>query len=152
MTLILKSNVSAANSIGSIHGNDGPSDFVAMLDFARDEYYTLLNGTRTDYRLTDAVAVARTSVAPYVLRDGVMRSAPAGTPRRHYLSSYDAEGVMVLQSRANIAASAAGGSIAIPSAQEGVILSYKGGSAELSHANLTLAFTGSMMTMPSGRL
>ncbi|WP_126623127.1 hypothetical protein [Oceaniglobus ichthyenteri] len=141
MTLVLKSNNAASNSTGNVHGMSGPTDFVAMLDFSRDEYYTVLSGDRADYSLSNAVSVSRSSVAPYALRDGVMRSASANIPRRHYLSSVDAEGLLVMNARQNLLSSGGAGGVSIPGATEWTILSYTGGSAELSHANLTLEST-----------
>jgi len=147
MTLTLKSNVRSSGNVGNVHGNSGPADFVAMLDFGRDEYYRISGGARIDYALNDVVAVSRASVAPYRLRDGVMRAVGANVPRRHYLADHDTEGLMVLQGRTNFAASASSGSVTIPGASEAVILSYRSGSAALTAAELTLAQT----TVSGGR-
>lgn len=141
MTLILKTNTVVRNAVGNVHGNTGPSDFVAMLDFGRDEYFTMLGGVRKDYGIDDVISVSRTSYAPYMSPDGIMRSAAPNKPRRHFLPGFDTAGLAVLRGRQNYLTGASANTVTVPAASEAVILSYSGGLVSLDSASLTLAET-----------
>lgn len=139
MTVIIKSNVASAHSVGNLHGYSGPTDYVAMLDFSRGVYFTTVGG-RTDLELSEAVSVSRSSAAPYVTKAGVLASVPANTPRITYLPDDKVSGLLVEAPRTNLAASASSQTINVPaaSASNRVMLSYRGGSASLSAGELTL--------------
>ncbi|GHE74621.1 hypothetical protein GCM10019059_37670 [Camelimonas fluminis] len=144
MTIILKTNSQATASVGSIHGNTGPQDFVGMLDFARGQYFTVLDGTRTDYAADEAVSVARTGVAAnYFDRDGVLRSAPANKPRFRFDHESDAYGLYVNRQSKNLLTDTPTDGSNVSFGASGVntpiTLSWEGsGDASLTSANLTL--------------
>lgn len=142
MTLLLKSKNRSSGSVGNVHGNLGPSDYVAMLDFARGEYFTNLAGVRKDYLVDQVVSVTRNSVGSYLDEFGVWRSSPASTPRVHRMQDLGVAGLLLEDARANYAASAANGAtVTIPGANAAtaIMLSYYGtGDVSLTSASLTL--------------
>lgn len=142
MTLILKSNIAALNIIGNVHGYSGPSDYVGMLDFSRGEYYTLTGGARNEYTLSDAVRTLRAGSGVIRNADGSLGSVGANVPRISYHRTLGERGVLVEAARTNFVTDPSNGaSVNISSASEQVLLSFVGGDASLSSANLTLAET-----------
>lgn len=102
MTLILRSNKIASANVGNIHGYNGPSDYVGMLDFNQQEYFTLLGGARQDYSIDSAISVARDSIAESTDSLGVRHIAANNRPRLQYVPSLGLTGLLSEPGRKNL--------------------------------------------------
>lgn len=101
MTLVLKSDRPSLANVGNVHDYYGAPDYVAMLDFNRGEYFTILGGSRTDYSLSDAVVTTRSTPGEYVDRKGITRIAEANQSRIHYMEDMGLAGLLGEQGRQN---------------------------------------------------
>lgn len=101
MTLILRSNKIASANVGNVHGYNGPPDYVGMLDFNKQEYFTLLGGTRQDYSINSAISVERNSIAEYTDALGVRYVAANNMPRLQYVPSLGLTGLFSESARRN---------------------------------------------------
>jgi len=138
MTLILRSDSAAINHLGGRHGFTGPTDYVAMLDFSAGDYFKIDGGNRVDIPLSGAISVARTSEGVVQRRDMSLYTVPANTPRLSYNSSKGVSGLLLEDPRTNLLTSGANGTaLTIPNGSGFVILSYAGGSAEITGTGLT---------------
>lgn len=156
MTLILKSNRTAAASLGNVHDYNGPADYRAMLDFHRGEYYTMTGGVRQNYALTDAVVTTRSTPGEYRDLDGNYQTAAANTPRLHYMPDLGWRGLLSEPSRKNLVATPASPpasqSVTVDSAStaQRIILRIWGtGDATLTATELTLE---SEITVTDGKV
>lgn len=145
MTLILKSNKISSANVGNVHGYNGPSDYVGMLDFNKQEYFTLLGGKRQDYPIDSAVSVGRNSIAEYTDALGVRHVAANNMPRLQYVPSLGLTGLFSESGRRNFVAinknPPASQIVSVPAATTGsyTVLSVWGsGDADLSDPVLTL--------------
>lgn len=145
MTLILRSNKVASANIGNVHGYIGPSDYVGMLDFNRQEYFTRIGGVRKDYLIDSAVSVARDSIAEYTDALGVRHVAANNKPRLQYVPPLGLTGILSESGRKNYATTPlsppASQSVSFPaaSASTRLVLSVWGsGDANLTDPVLTL--------------
>jgi len=102
MTLILKSDQIASNSIGNIYGINGELDFQVMLDFNRGLYRYKDAGELKDISLSQAITLTRASKAEYKDRSGVVKTAQANEPRIHYMSDLDVQGLLIEGARTNL--------------------------------------------------
>lgn len=142
MTLILRSDRRALNSLGSATGFTGPLDFAAMLDFSRGDYFKMSGGSRVDLRIDQAVTVARSTPGVVRRADGTRFTVPSNTPRISYNQKYGMSGLLIEANLQNLVTNPGNGSpVTIPSVSGFVVLSYEGGDASLTHANLTLVDT-----------
>lgn len=143
MTLILRSDARATNNLGGKHGFSGPMDYVAMLDFASNEFFRVESGQRIDMAIDDSVSVMRSSVGVVKNRDGSYTTVGLNKPRISFIDEYGMSGLLIEAPRTNYAASGANGStVTIPSAATSqlVCLTFDGGDASLAHAQLTLVY------------
>lgn len=145
MTLILRSNKVASANVGNVHGYIGPSDYVGMLDFNRQEYFTRVGGVRKDYLIDDTVSVARDSIAEYTDALGVRHIAANNKPRLQYVPSLGLTGLFSESGRVNLVStpknppSSQVVSIPAASASTRLVLSVWGsGDADLSDPALVL--------------
>lgn len=139
----------AGKPVGNIHGYYGPSDYTAMLDFNRGEYYTRIGGKRTDYKLAEAVSVVRNRAAEYLDIDGAYKSVGPNEPRLHYMPEFGYRGLLGEATRTNYVSTPVSPpptqDVAIPSGNIAGIHAlsvYGTGSAELISPNLTLINEG----------
>lgn len=102
MTLILKSDQVATQSIGNIYGINGELDFQVMLDFNRGSYRYNEAGTLKDISLAEAITLTRASKAEYKDRAGTTKVAQASEPRIHYMSDLGVQGLLIEGSRTNL--------------------------------------------------
>lgn len=148
MTIIFKSSARSTGSVGSVHGVTGPQDFVGMLDFARGEYYTIVNGVRTNVALASAVSVARTGdPVQWLDRDGLVRIANNDQPRFRFDVAKSNYGLFVGLARTNLLKTGLHNeAVTIPAAQQGqqLVLSWEGdGELSIASASTTLVNSGS---------
>lgn len=139
MALVLRSNNRALNHLGEVNGFTGPSDYVAMLDFAGGSYFRMSGGSRVDMTIGEAINFTRAS--PGVVRrpDMSLYTVPPNTPRISYNSAHGMSGLLIESALTNIiTAPVNGSSVSVPASSGFVVLSFNGGDASLSHANLTL--------------
>lgn len=102
MTLILKSDQIASNSIGNIYGINGELDFQVMFDFNRGLYRYKDAGVLKDTTLSSAVSLTRASKAEYKDRAGTTKVAQANEPRIHYMSDLGVSGLLIEATRTNL--------------------------------------------------
>lgn len=102
MTLILKSDKIASANVGNIHGYKGPSDYIGMLDFNQQEYFTLLGGARQNYSIYDSVSVARDSIAESTDAFGTRHIAANNMPRLQYVPNLGLTGLLSEPGRKNL--------------------------------------------------
>lgn len=102
MTLILKSDQIASNSIGNIYGINGELDFQVMLDFNRGLYRYKDAGVLKETTLSGAISLTRASKAEYKDRSGVAKTAQANEPRIHYMSDLGISGLLIEDTRTNL--------------------------------------------------
>lgn len=145
MTIILKSNKVASANVGNVHGYIGPSDYVGMLDFNRQEYFTRIGGVRKDYLIDDVVSVARDSIAESTDALGVRHVAANNKPRLQYVPSMGLTGLFSESVRRNFVTinqnPPASQIVSVPaaSATSYIVLSVWGsGDADLTGPLLTL--------------
>lgn len=142
MTLILRSDRRALNSLGSANGYTGPLDFAAMLDFSRGDYFKMAGGNRVDLRINQAVSVTRSTVGVARRPDGSRYTVPLNAPRISYNRKHGMSGLLIEGALQNLVTNPANGSsVTIPNASGFIILSYEGGDASLTSPNLTLSET-----------
>ncbi|WP_180036689.1 MULTISPECIES: hypothetical protein [unclassified Acinetobacter] len=102
MTLILKSDQIASNSIGNIYGINGELDFQVMLDFNRGLYRYNEAGALKDISLAEAITLTRASKAEYKDKTGATKVAQANEPRIHYMSDLGVQGLLIETARTNL--------------------------------------------------
>ena len=102
MTLILKSDQIATQSIGNIYGINGEVDFQVMLDFNRGLYRYKDSGVLKDITLSQAIVLTRSSKAEYKDRAGVTKTAQANEPRIHYMKDLGVSGLLIEGARTNL--------------------------------------------------
>ena len=102
MTLILKSNNVSSANVGNIHGYNGPSDYVGMLDFNQQEYFTLLGGARQNYSIDNAISVSRDSIGESTDSLGVRHVAANNSPRLQYVPTLGLTGLLSEPLRKNL--------------------------------------------------
>lgn len=102
MTLILKSDQIASNSIGNIYGINGELDFQVMLDFNRGLYRYKDAGVLKETTLSGVISLTRASKAEYKDRSGVAKTAQANEPRIHYMSDLGISGLLIEDTRTNL--------------------------------------------------
>lgn len=102
MTLILKSDQIASNSIGNIYGINGELDFQVMLDFNRGLYRYKDAGVLKETTLSSAVSLTRSSKAEYKDRAGATKVAQANEPRIHYMGDLGVQGLLIEGARTNL--------------------------------------------------
>lgn len=148
MTILLKSRTIFSGSVGNLHGYKGPSDFRAMLDFSRENYFTQSGGVVTGYSLSQAITLDRSSGAEYVDRYGNFQTSQAGEPRIRLVPDVGVVGLSCEYAGTNLIptpiAPANGQVFTVTAATVSVpiCLSYYGtGAASISAPELTLVNT-----------
>lgn len=102
MTLILKSDQIASNSIGNIYGINGELDFQVMLDFNRGLYRYKDAGVLKEATLLDVITLTRSSKAEYKDKTGATKVAQASEPRIHYMEDVGVSGLLIESARTNL--------------------------------------------------
>lgn len=102
MSVIIKSDQSAVNTIGNIYGLNGVLDFSIMLDFNRGLYKYIDGGALKDIGLADAIVLNRASKAGYKDRDGVSKVAGINEPRIHFMQDLGVSGLLIEPPRENL--------------------------------------------------
>lgn len=156
MPLTLKSNRISSASVGNVHDYTGPLDYKAMLDFNRDEYYTMIGGVRQDYTLAQAVVTTRSTTGEYRDVDSTYKTVAANLPRLHYMPDLGLRGLMSEPSRKNLVATPtsppASQSVTVDSgstAQRIMLRVWGSGDATLTATELTLE---SEITVTDGKV
>lgn len=148
MTILLKSDVIFTGSVGNLHGYKGPSDFRAMLDFSRENYFIKTGSVVTGYSISQAITLDRSSGAEYVDRYGNFQSSLAGSPRIRLLPDVGIVGLSCEYAGTNLIPtplSPINGqvfTVTAATASVPISLSYYGdGSASIAAPELTLVNT-----------
>lgn len=85
MSIIIKSDKVAKNTIGNRYEVQGHNDFNLMLDFNRQEFFRVdPSDIRTDIQLSELVTCVRPSSATYTTRLGEIVQAEINEPRINY--------------------------------------------------------------------
>lgn len=143
MSIIISSDQVSSASIGNIYGIESDLNYVAMLDFTRQEYLIKKNGVTAKKNLNDVISFQRNSSAYYINSEGQNILANANEPRFQKLKNSRGFGVLMEGEAINRLTnpySPITQTVTIPanSANVALVLSVKGtGSATLSGASLS---------------
>lgn len=102
MTLILKSDQIAKQSIGNIYGINGALDFQVMLDFNRGLYRYRDNNELKDITFSQAITFTRASKAEYKDKNNISKVAQSNEARIHYMKSLGVQGLLIEGARTNL--------------------------------------------------
>lgn len=102
MSVIIKSDQTAVNTIGNVYGLNGALDFIIMLDFNRGLYKYVNEGVLKDISLADAISLTRASKAGYKDRNGVSQVANNNEPRIHFMQDLGLSGLLIEPTRENL--------------------------------------------------
>lgn len=102
MSVIIKSDQTAVNTIGNIYGLNGALDFSILLDFNQGLYRYADGGLLKDINLADAITLTRTTNAGYKDRDGISRVAILNEPRIHFMQDLGVSGLLIEPVRENL--------------------------------------------------
>lgn len=102
MSVIIKSDQTAVNTIGNIYGLNGALDFSILLDFNQGLYRHVDGGSLKDINLADAITLTRTTNAGYKDRDGVSKVATQNEPRIHFMQDLGVSGLLIEPVRENL--------------------------------------------------
>lgn len=155
MTIIIKSDQVATQSLGNTYGINGELDFDVMLDFNRGNYVYRDSGALNKVTLADAIALTRASKATYKDRDNITQVAEANQPRIHFMQDLGVQGLLLETSRENLLTGTGTQTITIPTtgSVQALALSVEGtGSATMSGGVQSLTSVSATEGNPQGAL
>lgn len=155
MTIVIKSDQVATQSLGNIFGINGDLDFEVMLDFNRGNYVYRDSGQLKNIALSEAITLTRASKATYKDRDNITQVAEANQPRIHFMQDMALQGLLIEAARENLLTGTSTQSITVPTAGalQALALSVEGtGSATMSGDVEKLSTAKATAGKPQGAL
>ena len=155
MTIVIKSDQAATQSLGNTYGINGDLDFDVMLDFNRGDYVYRDSGQLKNIALADAITLTRASRATYKDRDNITQVAEANQPRIHFMQDLGVQGLLLETSRENLLTGTGTQTITVTTAGslQALALSVEGtGSATMSGGVEKLSTAKATAGNPQGAL
>lgn len=139
MSLILKSDKVANNTVYNPNDVLDNPQFLAFYDFDKDYYAYRDGGAVKNIELIDAIIVKRTTEATYLDRNSTVKLARVNEPRMHYMQSHNKVGLLIEGTSKNLLANPYAPvtqTVTVPAAavnSTGLVLTVRGtGSATMS--------------------
>lgn len=155
MTIVIKSDQVATQSLGNIYGINAALDFEVMLDFNRENYVYRDSGQLKNIALADAITLTRASKATYKDRDNTTQVADVNQPRIHFMQDMGLQGLLIEGERENLLTGTSTQTITVSTAGilQALALSVEGtGSATMSGGVQSLTSVSATEGNPQGAL